>query len=89
MSKKQRGDVYYQIGDLIAEAMGLTEMRDKTHAEQKATVDRARLATRRGANAGTNPTADPETGVRRPRSAPKVEAAARKRENRINKKHKL
>ncbi len=26
MSKKQRGDVYYQIGDLIAEAMGLLEM---------------------------------------------------------------
>jgi hypothetical protein len=83
---KEEGS-WHKIAFSLAEAMGLTEMKDKTHAEKLSTVERARLKTRRGASAGTNPTANPRTGAQRPRGAPAVERAARTRENQINREY--
>ena len=66
---------YQKIGDMMAEALGLTEMRDKTHADQIATVDKARKNAFQRAHKGEG---------RRSKSA--INKAAMKRENEINRR---
>ena len=66
---------YQKIGDMMAEALGLTEMRDKTHADQIATVDKAREKAFKEAHKGKG---------RRSKSA--INKAAMKRENEINRR---
>lgn len=66
---------YQQIGDLMAEALGLTEMRDKTHADQIATVDKSRKKAFQKAHKGEGR-----------RSKAEINRAAMKRENQINRR---
>ena len=77
---------WHKIAFSLAEALGLTEMRDKTHADKVATVDKARLQAHKGAHSGANPNPDPSTGSQRPRSKSAIAGAARRRENEINRK---
>lgn len=66
---------YQRIGDMMAEALGLTEMKDKTHADQIATVDKARKEAFQKAHKGEGR-----------RSKSQINRAAMKRENQINRR---
>ena len=66
---------YQRIGDLMAEALGLTEMRNKTHADQIATVDKSRKKAFQKAHKGEGR-----------RSKAEINRAAMKRENQINRR---
>lgn len=66
---------YQRIGDMMAEALGLTEMKDKTHADQIATVDKARKEAFQKAHKGEGR-----------RSKSEINRAAMKRENQINRR---
>ncbi len=71
-SVKEEGS-WHKIAFSLAEAMGLTEMRDKTHADQIATVDKSRKKAFQKAHKGEGR-----------RSKAEINRAAMKRENQIN-----
>jgi len=73
-SVKEEGS-WHKIAFSLAEAMGLTEMRDKTHADQIATVDKSRKKAFKEAHKGKGR-----------RSKSEINRAAMKRENEINRR---
>lgn len=67
--------VYSRMGYSLAEAFGLIEMQDKSFEGQRSTVEKARKSAFQAAHRGEGR-----------RSKPDIQAAARKRENQINRK---
>ena len=82
---KEEGS-WHKIAFSLAEAMGLTEMRDEPPETQKSRIETARLNAFPGASdrGNTNPQAKTKTGSQRPRSASAIMGAARKRTNFVN-----